>query len=160
MKPHMTKHNLSPRPYSTGFTLIELMIAVVVASILLTIAIPSYRSYILKSHRTDAKTALLDLAGREERYYNTNNAYTLTQAGLGYGTAGNVSGLLVGGNYYQVTVSNVNAATPTAAATYTIQAVAVGTQLQDTACVSYTVTQTGAQTALNSSGVLNSTTCW
>ncbi|HET9108841.1 MAG TPA: prepilin-type N-terminal cleavage/methylation domain-containing protein, partial [Steroidobacteraceae bacterium] len=44
-----------------GFTLIELMIAVVVVAILMAIAVPSYESYVEKSRRTDAKTALLDL---------------------------------------------------------------------------------------------------
>lgn len=146
---------------SGGFSLIELMVVVLIAGILVAIALPSYRSSVLKSHRTEAKTALLDLAGREERYYNANNnTYTQTQAGLGYGTAGNVTNMSVGSGYYQVSISNVNPATSTTAATYTFTATAVGQQTQDTDCQSFTVTQAGAQTALNSGGVDNSTTCW
>ena len=60
-----------------GFTLIELMVVVAIATILFAIAIPSYVTYIRQSRRTEAKTAVLDLAGREERYLSTNpTAYT------------------------------------------------------------------------------------
>lgn len=157
----MTQYNRHPRPNSDGFSLIELMVVVLIIGILAAIAIPSYRSSVLQSHRTEAKTALLDLAGREERYYNTNNnTYTATQAGLGYGTSGSVTNLAVGSGYYDVTVSIGAAATATTAATYTITATAVGQQTADTACFSFTVTSAGAQTALNSGLTDNSTTCW
>lgn len=46
----------------------ELMITVAIIAILARIAYPSYQQYILKSHRADAKTALLDLAARQERF--------------------------------------------------------------------------------------------
>ena len=42
----------------------ELMITVAIIAILARFAYPSYQQYILKSHRADAKTALLDLAVR------------------------------------------------------------------------------------------------
>ena len=60
------------RADSRGFTLVELMVVIVIASILMAIAVPSYKNSIRKSRRTDAKTALLDLAGREERFNSTN----------------------------------------------------------------------------------------
>jgi len=61
------------------------MIVVVIAGTLLAIAIPSYIDKVRTSRRVEAKTALLDLAGREERFYNTNNTYSLTPSDLGYG---------------------------------------------------------------------------
>ena len=68
---------------TTGFTLIELMVTVLIVSVLVAIAVPSYIDKVRKSRRTDAKTALLDLAGREERFYNTNNTYSIAAAGSG-----------------------------------------------------------------------------
>ena len=50
-----------------GVTLIELMITVVIVAILAAIAYPSYTQYVLRSHRTAAKTALHDMASRQER---------------------------------------------------------------------------------------------
>ena len=55
-----------------GFSLMELMIVVAIIAILLAIAIPSYRNYILRAHRTDATRGLQDIASREENYYFNN----------------------------------------------------------------------------------------
>ncbi|HEY8520237.1 MAG TPA: type IV pilin protein [Gammaproteobacteria bacterium] len=55
-----------------GVTLLELMIVVVVVSLLATIAIPSYRQYAIRAQRTEAKSALLQLAANQERYYTSN----------------------------------------------------------------------------------------
>jgi len=61
---------------SAGFTLVELMAVVLIASILLSIAIPMYMQQVRHGRRTDAKTAVMDLAGREERMFSTTNAYS------------------------------------------------------------------------------------
>ena len=57
-------------PRDRGFTLVELIVAMVILATLTAIAIPSYSIYVLKSHRTEAKSALLDLASLEERYFS------------------------------------------------------------------------------------------
>lgn len=56
----------SRRRHSRGFTLLELMIAVVVVGILASLALPSYRSYLLRSHRAVVRTLLVDLAAKLE----------------------------------------------------------------------------------------------
>ena len=95
-------------------TLMELMIVVVIVSILASIAIPSYIQQVRKSRRVEAKTALLDLAGREERYFSTSVTganYSALPADLGYTGAWPIQ---VGNNYYQVTlcVATVAGTTP------------------------------------------------
>ncbi len=74
--------NFGPRSAS-GFTLVELMIVVTVATILTVVAVPSYINTVRKSHRTEAKSILLDIAGREERYMATNGVYTTDPTALG-----------------------------------------------------------------------------
>lgn len=59
-----------------GFTLIELMIAVVVIGILSAIALPSYQSYVRRTACEDAKGSLVGLANAMERYSAQNNQYT------------------------------------------------------------------------------------
>ena len=105
---------------AAGFTLIELMVTVVIVSILASIAIPSYMSSVRKSRRTEARTALLDLAAREERYLATNSAYSSTASDLGYST---LPGPTASG-YYTLNVS-VTAPSSTAAAQFTATATAV-----------------------------------
>lgn len=58
-----------------GFSLIEVMIVVAIVGLLATIAYPSYRSYVLKTHRSDGRNSLVDLANDMERYYFLNNRY-------------------------------------------------------------------------------------
>jgi type IV pilus assembly protein PilE len=141
------------RADSRGFTLVELMVVIVIASILMAIAIPLYRNSIRKSRRTDAKTALLDLAGREERYNSTNGSYTTSFTNLGYAAWG----AAFGGGYYTMTQPVVVAGTATTVASFTLQAVPVvgSDQANDTACGSFTLTSTGAQTVSGTA-----TDCW
>jgi type IV pilus assembly protein PilE len=132
-----------------GFTLVELMVVVVIASILLAVAVPSYLSQVRQSRRTDARTAILDLAGREERYFSTNaSTYTNVAASLGYPGFGVANP--VGSGYYYVTVcSPACAPSAIAAPSYTIiaQPVPGSSQVKDTACQAFAVDSTGAQFA-------------
>lgn len=72
---------------NNGFTLIELMITVVIISILLAVAVPSYMQYVMKSRRTEATSTLLEMASRQVRYYSENNTYATSTGVLGYGAA-------------------------------------------------------------------------
>jgi type IV pilus assembly protein PilE len=150
----------APRPSrATGFSLIELMITVLIISVLVAIAIPSYIDKVRKSRRTEAKTALLDLAGREERFYNTNNQYSVLPSDLGYGAIATAFPMTVGSGYYSVSVTTTAyaAGPPVTPAGYTITAVPVAgsDQAKDTHCQLFTLTSTGVQT----SGP-DTTTCW
>jgi type IV pilus assembly protein PilE len=138
-----------------GFTLVELMVTIVIGTILLSIAIPSYQSQMRKSRRTEAKTAILDLASREERLFSTTNNYSQTPADLGYPPPWPQP---IGGGYYTVSVTAVPVA-GTVPATFTITANAIGTQLKDTQCQTFTVDQTGLQASADANGVNSNATC-
>ncbi|MEP6546512.1 MAG: type IV pilin protein [Gammaproteobacteria bacterium] len=153
-KTRMLKHTPPPKSAQPGFTLIELMVTVAIVAILATIAATSYTSQIQKSRRTDARSAVLDLAGREEKLFSTTNAYSQTATQLGYAAWGPI-----GSNYYNLSVVSPDPAQ--AAGTqpnYLITATAINAQTADTACTTLSVDQTGKQTYTGTAP--NAATCW
>lgn len=58
-----------------GFTLIELMIAVAIIGILMSIAYPSYQSHLISSSRAAAQADLMAFAGAMERHKAANFSY-------------------------------------------------------------------------------------
>jgi type IV pilus assembly protein PilE len=140
-----------------GFTLIELMIVVAVIGLLAAVALPNYSNYVMKSRRSSAQTALLDLASREERYYTANNTYVSNLSLLGY--PANTVSIAVpdagGSHYYDVTVALVNNAAGTAVVGFTLTATPAGSQARDTECGNFTYDYLGRR---GNSGT--ATPCW
>jgi type IV pilus assembly protein PilE len=135
-----------------GVTLIELLTVIVVLGILASIAVPSYRSYLLRAHRTDAKTALLQVQAAEEKFYLQANKYTqdlisAPPAGLGLG---NVSS----NGYYDLSIEF-----PVDDQTYKANAApkAGSGQSDDTKCTQFSITDTGLRDA---SGPGGRDYCW
>ena len=58
-----------------GFTLIELMVAVAIVGILAAVAIPSYTSYVLRSHLVNATDQLSVSRALMEQFYQDNRTY-------------------------------------------------------------------------------------
>jgi len=132
-----------------GITLIELMIVVAVIGILASVAYPSYRDYVLRAARADARVALLDNAQFLERNYTLTNNYNVAAGGGSISTSSlpRQTTPESGAARYNITLV-VNAQT------YTLTATPTGAQASDT-CGALTLTNTGLRGAGDDVGI-----CW
>lgn len=73
---------------SRGFSLVELIIAVVIAAILASVAIPSYMDHMRKSRRGEGKAILTQIAVMQEQFRTEQNRYTTDLTQLGFLAAG------------------------------------------------------------------------
>ncbi|MES2998590.1 MAG: type IV pilin protein [Pseudomonadota bacterium] len=86
-----------------GFSLFELLIVLTIISILAAIAYPIYTHTVIKTRRTEAKIALLNLASQLEIYYlENNNSYAdASLAKLGFNEKTDK-------NFYQLSITSTS----------------------------------------------------
>jgi type IV pilus assembly protein PilE len=131
---------------SHGFSLIEMMIAVLIIAITTVVAIYLFSDQIKRGRRIDAVNALLSISLAEERYRSNNTTYgTLSQVWGGVATSAE--------GYYTLAISNVSATS------YTITATGTGSQATDTESGG---TDCSVLTLAMSSGTITKTpaVCW
>ena len=61
--------------HQQGFSLIELMIAIVIVGIITAVALPSYRDYVTRSRVPEATAGLGDIRVRMEQFFQDNRTY-------------------------------------------------------------------------------------
>ena len=68
---------------SLGFTLVEVMIAVVIVGIIAAVGYPSYQSMMVSANRSAAQADLMGFASAMERHYATTFSYNGAATGSG-----------------------------------------------------------------------------
>ncbi len=123
-------------------TLIELVIVMAVMGILLALAVPSYQSYMLRVHRTEAIRILLQASMCQQRIYASHGNYDTKQCHPG-------------SEYqrYQITYQPPD----TQGRTYIAMASPKGAQLADP-CGSLSLDQNGARSISGAGGSIMK--CW
>ena len=134
-----------PSDRHRGFTLIELMIAVAILAIILSVALPSFMDSIRKGRRAEGVAAIAAVQQAQERWRAARPGYadnltagpTATPAGLGMqATTAN--------GRYTLSLSNVSNTN------YIITAAAAGAQTSDTKCAFLAAHQQGGQISYGS----------
>ena len=119
-----------------GFSLIELMVAVVIASILAAVAYPSYQSYLKRGRRAAAQAHLMDIAQKEQEYLLDARTYASDYTTLNISTPTSVS------SYYTISAPVLGTSGPPSF-TLTATPIVGGAQAGDPVL---TLDSTGART--------------
>lgn len=127
---------------NSGFTLIELMIVIAIIGILAGITYPSYKEYVMKGRRSEAKSALFQVQLAQEKWRASNNTYG-TLAQIGTPAAAN----------YTIAVNN-----PTATA-YTATATPKALQTGDK-CGVYQINESGTKSVSGAASGYDAARCW
>jgi len=136
-----------------GMTLIELMVVLAIVAILASLAVGSYRRYVLRANRTDATSALLRIQVAQEKYFLQNNAYTTNVTAappVGLGVASPTTN-----GFYTLAVTGDPNSTNNIATSFQATATAVGAQTADTSCATLTINDQGQRNSAPST-----TECW
>ena len=139
----MAAGSLTRARCAAGVTLLELLITLAILGILTAIAVPSYRSYVVRANRTDAKAALMSAAEALERCYTRNNSYVDAPPNAPCATASSLPYTVATGDY-QISAdpgppaphSGINAQG------FALIATPLGPQAQDLTCGSFTLDDT------------------
>jgi type IV pilus assembly protein PilE len=126
-----------PRTHSgkqLGFTLIEMMIAVVVVALLASVALPSFFDSLRKSRRAEAFTTIASVQQAQERWRGNNTDYSDSLTTLGQPTT-------TSGGQYTIALAGASGTG------YTVSAIAVAgtSQAKDRACLKMAVRVSGGQ---------------
>jgi len=130
----------APIRKSSAFTMIELLITIAVVAILVAIAVPSYRDFVIRANRVEGIDAVLHAMLCEERVYSRLNVYDAGQCPTG----------LTANGLYSVTIT-----TATPFQNVTITAAPQGGQANDD-CGSLTLTEKGVK----GSSASTAEKCW
>jgi type IV pilus assembly protein PilE len=148
---------MNPRKIrQVAFTLIELMVTVAIVGILAAIVYPAFLDQVRKGKRAEGKVRLSQSAQLLERYYSDNNSYSMVAGNFPtlFGLAANA---IVYSGSNNETTSPYTISFASTASSYTLSAVAVGAQLNDTKCANLGLNNTGVKSVSGTGTVKD---CW
>ncbi|MBP6725224.1 MAG: prepilin-type N-terminal cleavage/methylation domain-containing protein [Halioglobus sp.] len=140
-----------------GFSLVELLVALVIAAVLLLVALPGYQFMVLKSTRAAARATLLDVVSRQEQYFVNHKRYAVDLGGLGlpepYHVDSRGEAVEPGAASYHISLELTDGNYSGAVAT------PVNRQVSDSQCLAFSLSHSGIR-AVSGAQASNPGACW
>jgi type IV pilus assembly protein PilE len=140
-----------------GFTITEILTALIVIAVLAAIAIPMWRTHLLRVRRAGARDALMSLQAAQDRYFGRNARYATAAQLSGPAPDGLGLGATTTHGLYAITLATTADGLGFLA---TARAVPRAGQDGDDRCATFTLDHVGQMTAADSSGTDRSADCW
>lgn len=155
------------KPSSAGFSMVELMIVMIIIAVLAVILYPNYTDSTRKARRSDAIKSIQLFSNRLEKFMTYCNSYTEQLGGAisENGSNARCSGLGV----HTIEDTNINSergyyslsiTCSDECLSYSVQAVARTSQLEDNDCQIFTYNSKGVKSSKDSSGQFSTEKCW
>lgn len=145
---------MAKTPATAGFTLTELVVALAIAAIATSLAVSSYRSYLLRGYRIEALQSLLAAAAEQEKFHLGHGHYSdRLDAGAGSQPPGLPIASQTLRNRYRLAIESADAASYRLVASP-----AVGHE--DRLCAHMAIDQSGRRQALDQEGRDSTAKCW
>ena len=112
------KHSQNERESASGFTLMEMLVAILIIGILSSIALPNYLNQVNRSRQKEAASAISQIQTTIASYadefgvlpasWSDLNATSAVMTDDGPATATNFQAITLAGGYYDVVISNTS----------------------------------------------------
>ena len=142
---------------AAGFTLAEILTALIVVVVLGALAVPMWRTHLLRTHRGDGRAALIAAQSAQDKFFGAHARYasgTEVEApppqGLGLKPVS-------AHGYYRV---EMKTSADGLAFLATARVTATEGKVEDVRCVEMTLDQNGRRRAVDESGEDRSGDCW
>lgn len=133
-----------------GFTLVEIMIAVVIVAILAAVALPNYSEHVRRAQRIEARGKLMEARHWMEQQFTINNSYDGVSLPAAFAQSPQS-----GEKLYDIELADDPGVTPT---TYTLLATRVSSRPDK--CGTFSIDQSGQRGLLRQSDGLGIADCW
>jgi type IV pilus assembly protein PilE len=140
-----------------GFTLIEIMVALVIVAITANLALGSYRRYLLRSYRLEAAESLLTAAAEQEKFHLAHGRYSdRLDAGVEDDPPGLRTPSITPRRRYALTIELADAGA------FRIVAMPFesGGQMDDKDCRQFTIDESGRRESRDITGNDSTNRCW
>jgi type IV pilus assembly protein PilE len=145
------------RRHANGFTIAEILTALIVIAVLVALAVPMWRTHQLRVHRADGRAALIAAQSAQDRFFGTHARYANATESAAPAPGGLGLNPLSQHGFYRVEIRTSPDGLAYAA---TARAVAAQGEAADTRCVELSLDQNGRRRAIDAAGADRSADCW